>query len=65
MEKSVIVPNNKPGEDPSLARYYRPVSLLPVLRKLEDNIFLTRHQNFPITFVNNLASGPDTVLHTN
>lgn len=45
-KKSVKIPNKKHEEDPSRARRYRPVTLLPVHRKLIGHIFLTSLQNF-------------------
>lgn len=45
-EKRLIVFIKKPGEDSSLARSYRPISLFPIIDKLIEHIFLTRLQNF-------------------
>lgn len=45
-KKAISVPIPNSGEDPSLTRSYRPMSLLPVISKLKEQIFLTHRQHF-------------------
>lgn len=43
---SKVIPILKPGKDPTTPKSYRPISLLPSLSKLFENLIKTRLQNF-------------------
>ena len=45
-EHANIILIRKPGDDPTLARSYKPVNLLSNLGKITEHIFLSRSQRF-------------------